>query len=217
MHGNSHHRFRIIAPFYDFGLRLLCFPFGGEKRLRRSILGLLSPERGERLLEIGCGTGTVSLEAAGLVGAEGMVVGIDPVPEMLALARKKGKDWQQVTFAEGPGSPLPFPDGSFDSVIFFLVLHEMDHRDRIEALAEAMRVLKPGGRLLVGELAVPLSRGGRLAMRALLLVEEAEARDFLHRGLAGVIGEGTGDRLREERRTTLAGGMLQGVCYRKVS
>jgi ubiquinone/menaquinone biosynthesis C-methylase UbiE len=215
MHTTSHNRFRTLAPIYDPGLKLLGLPFGGERKLRTKILELLPLKSGDRVLEIGCGTGTVTMMAAERVGPEGEAIGIDPVPEMLERARRKGKTAGNVSFLDGAGAPLPFPDSSFDAIIFFLVLHEMDHRDRIDSLREAVRVLRPRGRLLVGDFDRTESAVGRLLMRGLLLVEEAEARDFLRRGLESVIAEGTGTALREERRVRLAAGILRGVCYIK--
>jgi ubiquinone/menaquinone biosynthesis C-methylase UbiE len=215
MHGTSHHRFRYLAPFYDPFLKIVSFPFGGEGRIRGAIMELVGLREGERVLEVGCGTGTVTLLAAGKVGPAGEAVGIDPVPEMLGRARAKDAP-RQARFLEGEGTPLPFPDGHFDAVIFFLVLHEMVHQDRIQALREAVRVLKPGGRLLVGELARPRSAAGRVLLAGLLVVEEQEAGDFLRRGLKSVIAEGTGGAVALEREVALAAGLLQGEVYRKV-
>lgn len=217
MKGKSYLRFEKLAPWYDVGLRLLGLPFGGEAAVREKVLGLLPLKTGNRVLEVGCGTGTVTLTLAERVGAAGEAVGIDPSPEMLARALRKlsQNPLPQVVFLSGAGAPLPFTDVYFDSVVFFLVLHEMAHEDRIDSLKEAVRVLKPGGHLLVGELARPESSAGRLLLRLMLLVEEEEATDFLRRGLAEVMAEGAGGALVEVKRTTLAMGLGQGVLYRK--
>lgn len=216
MEGKSHLRFARLAAFYDPAVRLLGLLLGGERRVREKVLGLLPLKNGDRVLEIGCGTGTVTLMAAERVGESGEAVGIDPSPEMLARARAKlaAAPLPQVTFLEGGGDSIPFPDGYFDAVIFFLVIHEMDHRDRIDALREALRVLKPGGHVVIGELHCPDSWGGRLLLRMLLAVEEEEARDFLGRGLDAVLAEGCGGRLREAGRVVFAGGLGEGVVLR---
>jgi SAM-dependent methyltransferase len=120
---------------------------------------ILGPiHEGEAILDIGCGAGVDSIIAARLVGPSGSVTGIDLVPEMLARAsenvRLAGLD--NVTFEESPAEQLPFPDNRFDMVIsngvFNLVV------DKVKALGEVFRVLKPGGRfrladqVLAGEL-----------------------------------------------------------------
>jgi SAM-dependent methyltransferase len=120
---------------------------------------ILGPiHEGEAILDIGCGAGVDSIIAARLVGPSGSVTGIDLVPEMLARAsenvRLAGLD--NVTFEESPAEQLPFPDNRFDMVIsngvFNLVV------DKVKALGEVFRVLKPEGRfrladqVLAGEL-----------------------------------------------------------------
>lgn len=217
MKGNSYLRFGKLAPWYDTGLQLVGLPFGGEAAVREKVLGLLPLKSGNKVLEVGCGTGTVTLTLAGRVGQAGEAAGIDPSPEMLARALKKlsQNPLPQVVFLPGAGAPLPFSDAHFDALVFFLVLHEMAHDDRIDSLKEAVRVLKPGGHLLVGELARPESAAGRLLLRLMLLVEEEEATDFLRRGLTEVMTEGAGGALIEEKRTMLAMGLGQGVLYRK--
>lgn len=99
---------------------------------------------GERVLDVGCGTGVLAREAAARVGSGGSVVGLDPNPGMLEVARRTAPavEWRQ-GFAES----LPFPDDSFDAVVGQFGL--MFFRDPLEALREALRVLTPGGRLAV--------------------------------------------------------------------
>ncbi len=217
MEGKSHLRFARLAPFYDLGVRLCGLALGGERNVREKVLDLLPLNKGDRVLEMGCGTGTVALMVAHRVGDKGETVGIDPSPEMLARARTKlaAARLPQVTFLEAGGDRLPFPTGHFDAVIFFLVLHEMVHADRLASLREALRLLRPGGHVVVGELRRPESVAGRIILRALLTVEEEEARDFLDRGgLAAILTEGAGTRLREVKNVVFAGGLGQGVLLR---
>ncbi|UFS69321.1 methyltransferase domain-containing protein [Geomonas sp. RF6] len=218
MKGKSYERFRVIAPYYDAGVKALGVLLGGERGVRERVLDLLPVREGDHLLEVGCGTGTVTLMAASRVGRNGTVVGIDPSREMLARAERKlsRANSPEVRLVEGAGAPLPFPDQSFDSVIFFLVLHEMAHEDRIDSLKEALRILKPGGHLLVGELDRPPSATGRALLRILLLVEEEEASDFLRRALPSVMREGCGERIALVKRISFLGGLAQGVLYRKM-
>jgi len=113
---------------------------------------ILGPiHEGEAILDIGCGAGVDSIIAARLVGPSGAVTGIDLVPEMLARARENGRlaGLANVTFLESSAERLPFPDSSFDLVIsngvFSLVV------DKVKALGEVFRVLKPAGRLWLAD------------------------------------------------------------------
>lgn len=99
---------------------------------------------GQRVLDVACGTGALTVAVAERVGPEGAVVGLDPNDDMLSVARRKASaiDWQQ-----GQAESLPFPDQSFDAVVsqFGFMFFEGPST----ALREMMRVLKPGGRLAV--------------------------------------------------------------------
>lgn len=99
---------------------------------------------GDRVLDVACGTGALSLAAAGIVGPSGSVVGLDANPEMLAVARRKPV---QIEWLEGMAEALPLPDSSFDAVVsqFGLMFFE----DKPQALREMVRVLNPGSRLAV--------------------------------------------------------------------
>jgi SAM-dependent methyltransferase len=94
---------------------------------------------GERVLDIGCGTGRTAAALARSYGAH--VVGVDPSPGMLAEARAKG-----IEAHEGTAEALPFANACFDVALMQLVVH---HLDRGRAFAEALRVLGTHGRLVV--------------------------------------------------------------------
>lgn len=101
-------------------------------------------QKGDRVLDVACGTGAATLAAAEIAGSSGSVVGLDANPEMLAVARRKPA---RIEWREGKAEKLPFPDNNFDAVVsqFGFMFFE----DRSKALTEMMRVLKPKGRLAV--------------------------------------------------------------------
>jgi ubiquinone/menaquinone biosynthesis C-methylase UbiE len=99
---------------------------------------------GQRVLDVACGTGALTLAAARRLGQDGAVFGLDPNPDMLSMARRKSA---QVKWREGRAERMPYHDGDFDVVVsqFGFMFFE----DRVLALREMMRVLRPGGRLAV--------------------------------------------------------------------
>ena len=115
-------------------------------------LGALQP--GERVVDVGCGAGIDSLIAAAMVGPQGQVIGVDMTPAMLARARESAAETQaaNVEFREGFGEALPIPDDWADVVISNGVLNLMP--DKLKALQEMARVLKPGGWLQIGDILV---------------------------------------------------------------
>ena len=106
---------------------------------------------GEAVLDIGCGAGVDTIVAAKMVGPPGTVTGIDLVPEMLAQARENVEmmGLENVTFVETSAEKMPFPDAGFDVVISNGVYNLIP--DKLSALAEAFRVLKPSGRLMIAD------------------------------------------------------------------
>ncbi len=100
--------------------------------------------RGQRVLDVACGTGALTLAVADRVGPEGAVTGLDPNPDMLAVARAKHApvDWRS-----GTAEAMPFRDGSFDAVVSQFGM--MFFTDAPASVREMMRVLRPGGRLAV--------------------------------------------------------------------
>jgi SAM-dependent methyltransferase len=109
---------------------------------------------GEHVVDVGSGAGLDSLIAARMAGQEGKVIGVDMTPAMLEKARGSANagSFTNVEFRQGLGEALPVPDGWADVVISNGVLNLMP--DKPAALAEMNRVLKPGGRLQIGDILV---------------------------------------------------------------
>jgi len=120
----------------------------GRGRLR----AVLRPEPGERVLEIGPGVGYYTLDMAAWVGPEGTIEIFDLQREFLdhTMRRAAERGLANLVPTQGDAAALPYPDDSMDAVVLTAVLGEIPDRDA--ALRGIARVLKPGGRLVVGEL-----------------------------------------------------------------
>ena len=146
-----------LLPIYDPFCRL----FGAE-RLRERLIATAEIRAGQRVLDLGCGTGELSL-AIKRRHPEARVIGVDPDPKALARAREKAvRAGLDVTFDEAFGGDLPYAEGSFDRVLSSLVLHHLTRDQKLEALREVRRVLAQNGTLHVLDLGPPrttLERG----------------------------------------------------------
>jgi ubiquinone/menaquinone biosynthesis C-methylase UbiE len=136
-----------FLPFYDLLTAAL-----GAPRLHRTLLDQAGLVAGQRVLEIGCGTGNLSLRAKKRhPGVD--VVASDPDPLALARAQRKARNLQGIRFERGYAQRLPYPDTSFDRVLSALMLHHLDRDTKAAAAAEVFRVLRPGGSLHVVDFA----------------------------------------------------------------
>jgi ubiquinone/menaquinone biosynthesis C-methylase UbiE len=119
---------------------------------RERLRSVLAPAAGERVLEIGPGVGYYTLDIAEWVGPEGTVEIFDLQQEFLdhVLKRAAERNLANVTPTQGDATALPYEDDSIDAVVLTAVLGEIP--DPAAALRQIARVLKPGGRLVVGEL-----------------------------------------------------------------
>jgi arsenite methyltransferase len=114
---------------------------------------------GENVVDVGCGAGIDSLIAATMVAPSGEVVGVDMTPAMLekaSLAAERG-GFSNVRFHQGVAESLPVADGWADVVISNGVMNLFP--DKLAGLQEMARVLKPGGRLQIGDILVEKSVG----------------------------------------------------------
>ncbi len=139
-------------PLYDPIVKLL----GGDKA-RRVLIDQAAIEAGHRVLDIGCGTGTLAV----LIKREHpdvVIVGLDPDPEALARARRKAaRAGLSIQFDQGFGDELPYPSGQFDRVISSFMFHHLPAEEKLKTLSAVHRVLKPGGRLHMADFERPES------------------------------------------------------------
>jgi len=127
-------------PLYDPLVKLL-----GMDTVRRVLLNQAAVRATHRVLDIGCGTGTMAILIKRLQSGTD-VVGLDPDPKALARAKRKAEQsGLSVRFDQGSSDNLPYSDGSFDRVLSSFMFHHLQADQREATLCEVRRVLKPGG------------------------------------------------------------------------
>jgi ubiquinone/menaquinone biosynthesis C-methylase UbiE len=127
-----------LLPTYDLISRLL-----GMKKVQDALLAQAELADCRRILEIGCGTGNLTIRAK-RSHPHLEVIGCDPDPRALDRARRKT---DEIRFEQGYAERLPYPDGEFDRVLSSMMLHHIRDGAKTAAAAEMFRVLRPGGRL----------------------------------------------------------------------
>ena len=132
------------------------FGTGVNRPNSRMVIEMAQIKAGERVLDVGCGTGSLTLTAKSTVGASGAVYGIDASPEMIEVARKKAqRSRSEAIFEVGLIEKIDHPEASFDAVISRLVIHHLPDDLKRKAFAEIFRVLKPGGLLFIADFNPP--------------------------------------------------------------
>lgn len=147
-------RYDLMEWFFD------TFFFHGKLReLRQRTADIADIHPGEKVLDVGCGTGTLAMEVEPRVGRTGQVFGIDPGVQQIAHARNKAaRRNRQIEFQIGVIERLDFPDQSFNVVLSTIMMHHLSDKLKQEGLAEIFRVLKPGGRLVIADFKRPEER-----------------------------------------------------------
>jgi len=122
----------------------------------RMVIELANIKPGDRVLDVGCGTGNLTMTAKSYAGPSGKVYGIDAAPEMIEVAQKKAtRSGLEVDFEVGLIENLGFPDATFDIVISRLAIHHLPDDLKSRGFTEILRVLKPGGHLLIADFIPP--------------------------------------------------------------
>ncbi len=138
-----------------------------EQPMREIAVQMLAPAPGERLLEIGFGTGHVLVELARAVGPTGQVVGLDLSENMVAQARElleRENLTDRATLERGDAEDLPYASDSFDGIFTCFTLELFDTPQIPRVLAQCRRVLRPGGRIVVASVSKETKHG--LVVRA---------------------------------------------------
>jgi ubiquinone/menaquinone biosynthesis C-methylase UbiE len=171
-------------------------------RLAEEVRDFIRPRGDERALDVGTGAGALAFALAPLVRE---VVGLDPVPELLELARERALP--NTEFVEGDGAALPFPDASFDLAGTHRTLHHVAKPDRV--VAELARVTRTNGRLLVVDQLAPDDQAAAAAQHQFetardpshtRLLTDAELRELFAANGLSLLRE----RHEEERRALAA-------------
>ncbi|HWF70639.1 MAG TPA: methyltransferase domain-containing protein [Mycobacterium sp.] len=130
-----------FLPGYDLLTRLF-----GFNRVHEQLIAQAELAEGQRILEIGCGTGNLTIRAK-RTQPSAEVIGSDPDPLALRRAQRKARGLAGIHFERGYAQRLPYTDGEFDRVLSSMMLHHLDADAKTAAAAEVFRVLRPGGRL----------------------------------------------------------------------
>lgn len=156
------HGITIGTPrLYDLTAELLFL--GARRRSYRKLLQAANVQRGDRVLDIGCGPGYFTRMLAEAAGPSGSAVGIDAAPEMVEYARRKARRLPNCRFEAGTAESLTFDDAAFEVVASSLMLHHLPEEFKSQAVDEMKRVLRPGGTLLLAEFTTPTHGGWRIA------------------------------------------------------
>ena len=171
-------RFRALTRVYDPLVRWTT----REDDYKRRLIEQARPRAGQRILDLGCGTGTLALMVRQVEpGTE--VVGLDADPEMLSQAEAKARRATlSVRFDEGRSDALPYGNESFDRVLATLFFHHLTDEVKEATIAEVARVLRPGGELHVADWGPPQDPLMRMASWQIRLLDGREPTETVIAG-----------------------------------
>lgn len=161
--------FRWLTPLYDpllnWGMR--------EETFKRRLIEYAHIQPGQRVLDLGCGTGTLTVMLK-QSAPNAHITGVDGDPEVLSIAKSKSeRTHKEITWDFGLAYDLPYPDDYFDVVVSSLVIHHLTSVDKVRAFREVRRVLRPGGWFHLLDFGRPVGRISRLQTAVMRNLEEA--------------------------------------------
>jgi len=207
--------FDAIAPVYD---RVNTLMTGGlDGRWRRSAVKAARLSRGNRALDVACGTGKLTAALSRAVGPGGGVVGVDLSPEMLVEARRAFGDLPGVEFVLGNALALPVDDNSFDAATIAFGLRNLASFE--DGFREMARVVRSGGRVVCLELSVPPRRLlGRLYSGVFRISAPAMGAIFRKRAAYAYLPHSLEDfPAAEELAATMERAGLRDVTFRRLA
>jgi SAM-dependent methyltransferase len=203
-------RFKWLTGLFDPVSRLTT----REGAFKRRVLERAALVEGDRVLDLACGTGTLALAAARSVPRLS-VTGVDGDPAILARARAKAGG--EITFDQGLSTELPYEDESFDVVLSTLFFHHLSDQAKLDSAEEVRRVLRPAGRVVIGDVGRPQDRLMRVAV--LLTVQILDGFDVTSGNVAGrlpaTLQEGGLQDVRVTDRVRAPIGTLEIVTARR--
>ena len=180
------------ASQYDIYTSLM--GLGVNRSNSRMIVEMAKIKPGDEVLDVGCGSGNLTLTAKRYVGASGSVYGIDASPEMIEVARKKAqRSGATAVFEVGLIENITYQDTTFDIAISRLVMHHLPDDLKRRGIAEIFRVLKPGGLLFLADFRPPTNP--ILAHIASALVGHKMMLESNVRGIAPMLKEAGFDNI----------------------
>jgi ubiquinone/menaquinone biosynthesis C-methylase UbiE len=199
---------RMFTRLYDPVIALTMRERTFRGRLLEQVLAGL-PAAGGRVVDVGCGTGTFAIALSAAAPAP-HVTAVDGDPRILTLAQRK-PGAARVTWSEGLATSLPVPDESADRVVMSLLLHHLAPTAKRQALLEALRVLRAGGRLHIADWGRP--QGPLMRVAFLLSVQLVDGLEGTRDHAAGLVPQLVADAgfqgvARRDRLRT-AWGMLE--------
>jgi ubiquinone/menaquinone biosynthesis C-methylase UbiE len=162
-------RFHRLTPLYDPLLRWVM----REEVFKKQLVKQANIQPGQRVLDLGCGTGTLTILIKQIhPGAE--VVGLDGDAKVLAIAREKAvKSGVDITWDQSMAFQMPYPEGSFDRVLSSLVFHHLSSENKRRTLAEICRILRSGGVFYMVDFGTPGNTWSRIVSPIMAKLEEA--------------------------------------------
>lgn len=174
------------AYVYDYISPLMTF--GYENKIGQKVISLLDIKGNEQVLDLGCGTGTLTIEAGKQLSKGGRIVGIDAASKMIKVARKKVINIPNVSFDVCAAERLIYLDNSFDCAISTFFFHHIDIDLKIATLNEIWRILKIGGKAVIVDVDIPYSLFGKIcAWSGYLLFQQNQIKENIRGKLRDAI------------------------------